>query len=247
MYTVFSKPEETRGDWFLVDAAGKTLGRLASEIAPSIDGQTQANYCAASRSWRSHRGHTTQHRTRHRSQQLTDKFYHQHTGYVGNLKSISLDKLLKEQPERRDRVRGEGMLPKGPLGRRMYKKLHVFGARIIPITAQQPKALEFRFSKDRKKWHQRQPSIHFTAPAGAKTSSARVYLRQGTGKCIDIGRTLARVLRQTETGRMIVQQTLRRGASSMENSMSTRMSRGGGITGQAGAIRHGITRAAHGV
>ena len=73
---------------------------------------------------------------------LTDKFYHQHTGYVGNLKSIALGKLLKEHPERAIEFAVKGMLPKGPLGRRMYRKLHVFGGNTHPHQAQQPKALE---------------------------------------------------------------------------------------------------------
>ena len=73
---------------------------------------------------------------------LTDKWYHQHTGYVGNLKSIALGKLLKEHPERAIEIAVKGMLPKGPLGRRMYKKLHVFGGNAHPHQAQQPKALE---------------------------------------------------------------------------------------------------------
>ena len=64
------------------------------------------------------------------------------TGYVGNLKSISLGKLLEEHPERAIEFAVKGMLPKGPLGRRMYKKLHVFGGKDHPHQAQQPKALE---------------------------------------------------------------------------------------------------------
>jgi len=63
-------------------------------------------------------------------------------GYVGNLKSISLGKLLQEHPERAIQFAVKGMLPKGPLGRRMYKKLHVFGGKDHPHQAQQPKALE---------------------------------------------------------------------------------------------------------
>ena len=74
---------------------------------------------------------------------LTDKWYHQHTGYVGNLKSIALGKLLKEHPERAIEIAVKGMLPKGPLGRRMYKKLHVFGGNTHPHQAQQPKSLAF--------------------------------------------------------------------------------------------------------
>jgi len=141
MYTVFSKPEETRGDWFLVDAAGKTLGRLASEIAHRLKGKHKPNY-APHQDLGDHIVVINAGTVRVTGAKLTDKFYHQHTGYVGNLKSISLGKLLKEHPERAVEFAVKGMLPKGPLGRRMYKKLHVFGGNEHPHQAQQPKALE---------------------------------------------------------------------------------------------------------
>jgi large subunit ribosomal protein L13 len=73
---------------------------------------------------------------------LTDKMYHQHTGYVGNLKSTSLGKLLAEHPERALEFAVKGMLPKTTLGRKMFRKLHVFGGGEHPHKAQQPKALE---------------------------------------------------------------------------------------------------------
>ena len=126
MYTVFSKPEETRGDWYLVDAAGKTLGRLASQIAHRLKGKHKPNY-APHQDLGDHIVVINAGTVRVTGAKLTDKFYHQHTGYVGNLKSIALGKLLKEHPERAVEFAVKGMLPKGPLGRRMYKKLHVFG------------------------------------------------------------------------------------------------------------------------
>ena len=141
MYTVFSKPEETRGDWYLVDAAGKTLGRLASEIAHRLKGKHKPNY-APHQDLGDHIVVINAGTVRVTGAKLTDKFYHQHTGYVGNLKSISLGKLLQEHPERAIQFAVKGMLPKGPLGRRMYKKLHVFGGNEHPHQAQQPKALE---------------------------------------------------------------------------------------------------------
>jgi large subunit ribosomal protein L13 len=73
---------------------------------------------------------------------LTDKFYHQHTGYMGNLKSIALGKLLAEHPERALQFAVKGMLPKNTLGRKMFRKLHVFGGAEHPHSAQQPKALD---------------------------------------------------------------------------------------------------------
>jgi large subunit ribosomal protein L13 len=128
MQTVFSKPEETRGDWYVVDAGGKTLGRLASQIAHRLKGKHIVVINAGT--------------VRVTGAKLTDKWYHQHTGYVGNLKSTTLEKLLKEHPERAIQIAVKGMLPKGPLGRRMYRKLHVFGGNAHPHQAQQPKALE---------------------------------------------------------------------------------------------------------
>jgi large subunit ribosomal protein L13 len=141
MYTVFSKPAETRGDWFLVDAAGKTLGRLASEIAHRLKGKHKPNY-APHQDLGDHIVVVNAGAVRVTGAKLTDKFYHQHTGYVGNLKSISLGKLLQEHPERALEFAIKGMLPKGPLGRRMYRKLHVFGGSEHPHQAQQPKALQ---------------------------------------------------------------------------------------------------------
>ena len=75
---------------------------------------------------------------------LSDKIYYHHTGAIGGIKSIALDKLLKEHPERAIEFAVKGMLPKNPLGRRMYKKLHVFAGGQHPHSAQQPKPLEIQ-------------------------------------------------------------------------------------------------------
>lgn len=141
MYTVFTKPDEARIDWFVVDAAGKTLGRLASQIAHRLKGKHKPDY-APHQDLGDHIVVINAGTVKVTGAKLTDKFYHQHTGYVGNLKSIALGKLLQEHPERAIEFAVKGMLPKGPLGRRMYKKLHVFGGSEHPHQAQQPKALE---------------------------------------------------------------------------------------------------------
>jgi large subunit ribosomal protein L13 len=73
---------------------------------------------------------------------LTDKFYHHHTGYLGNLKTTSLQRLLDKHPERAIEYAVKGMLPKNILGRKMFKKLHVFAGNEHPHSAQQPKPLE---------------------------------------------------------------------------------------------------------
>ena len=75
---------------------------------------------------------------------LSDKIYYWHTQHIGGIKKIALDKLLKEHPERVIEFAVKGMLPKNPLGRRQYKKLHVFAGDKHPHSAQQPKSLEIQ-------------------------------------------------------------------------------------------------------
>ncbi len=141
MRTVFANEATVRRDWYVVDATGKTLGRLASELAFRLRGKHKASY--------------TPHvdtgdniivlnagKVRVTGQKLTDKFYHHHTGYMGGLKTTSLEKLLQKHPERAIEFAVKGMLPKNTLGRQMFKKLHVFAGAEHPHAAQQPKALE---------------------------------------------------------------------------------------------------------
>ncbi len=115
MYTVFSKPEESRGDWFLVDAAGKTLGRLASEIAHRLKGKHKPNY-APHQDLGDHIVVVNAGAVRVTGAKLTDKFYHQHTGYVGNLKSISLGQAAARAPGARDSIRRQRHAAEGPFG-----------------------------------------------------------------------------------------------------------------------------------
>jgi large subunit ribosomal protein L13 len=141
MSTVFAKPAEVRSDWYVVDAAGKTLGRLATELAHRLKGKHKTDYSPHVDMGdnlivlNAEKIHVT-------GDKLQDKFYHHHTGYVGNLKSISLGKLLQEHPERAIQFAVKGMLPKNTLGRKMFRKLHVFAGSAHPHQAQQPKTLE---------------------------------------------------------------------------------------------------------
>jgi large subunit ribosomal protein L13 len=139
--TQFAKPATVRADWYVVDASGKTLGRLASVLALRLKGKHKADY--------SPHVDTGDHivvlhaeKIAVTGNKLDDKMYHHHTGFLGNLKSISLGKLLKEHPERALEFAVKGMLPKTTLGRRMMRKLHVFAGDAHPHTAQQPKPLE---------------------------------------------------------------------------------------------------------
>lgn len=141
MRTVFANEATVRRDWFVVDASGKTLGRLASMLATRLRGKHKASYTPNVDTGDNiivlNAG-----KIRVTGQKLTDKLYHHHTGYMGGIKTTSLEKLLDKHPERAIEFAVKGMLPKNPLGRKMFKKLHVFSGAEHPHAAQQPKALE---------------------------------------------------------------------------------------------------------
>ena len=141
MKTFSAKPAEVRRDWYVVDATNKTLGRLSTEIAHRLRGKHKPEY--------------TPHvdtgdyiivvnaeKIRVTGNKLKDKMYHHHTGYIGNLKSISLEKQLQKAPERVIETAVRGMLPRNPLGRAMMKKLRIFAGPEHTHQAQQPKPLE---------------------------------------------------------------------------------------------------------
>jgi len=141
MKTVFANAATIRRDWYVIDATDKTLGRLASALAMRLRGKHKAEFTPHADTGDNlivlNAG-----KVRVTGRKLTDKFYHHHTGYMGNLKSISLQKLLAEHPERAIQFAVKGMLPKNTMGRKMFKKLHVFAGGEHPHSAQQPKALE---------------------------------------------------------------------------------------------------------
>lgn len=141
MSTFSAKPEEVKRDWYVVDARGRTLGRLATEVASRLRGKHKPEY--------------TPHvdtgdyivvvnagKIRVTGNKLKDKIYHRHTGYIGNLKSISLEKLLAKAPEQVITQAVKGMLPKNKLGAAMLKKLRVYGGAEHAHAAQQPQTLE---------------------------------------------------------------------------------------------------------
>lgn len=141
MKTVFAKPERARRDWYLVDASGKTLGRLASAVALRLRGKHKPGFsphvdCG------DHIIVINAEKVAVTGSKLRDKVYQQHTGYLGNLKTVALGKLLAEHPERAIEYAVKGMLPKTTLGRQMFRNLHVFAGSAHPHAAQQPKALE---------------------------------------------------------------------------------------------------------
>jgi large subunit ribosomal protein L13 len=140
MKTFSAKTETVRRDWYVVDAEGQTLGRLATEIASRLRGKHKPVY--------------TPHvdtgdfivvinaeKIRVTGRKLKDKMYHHHTGYIGNLKSEPLGDLLARAPERVLEMAVKGMLPRNPLGRQMFRKLKIVRGPNHPHEAQQPAPL----------------------------------------------------------------------------------------------------------
>ena len=141
MNTFSAKPAEVRRDWFVVDATGKTLGRLSTEIAHRLRGKHKPEYTPHVDTG-DYIVVVNAEKIRVTGNKRKDKMYHHHTGYIGNLKTKSLETVLEEHPERVLQTAVKGMLPKGPLGRQMFKKLRVFKGPEHDHAAQQPIPLE---------------------------------------------------------------------------------------------------------
>ena len=141
MTTVSAKPAEVRREWYLVDADGKTLGRLASEIARRLRGKHKAQYTPHVDTG-DYIVVVNAEKIRVTGNKLQNKMYHHHTGYIGNLKSINLAKLLEKAPERALEHAVKGMLPRNPLGRAMLGKLRVYAGTEHRHAAQQPRTLD---------------------------------------------------------------------------------------------------------
>lgn len=141
MKTFSAKSAEVRRDWFVVDATGKTLGRLSTEIAHRLRGKHKPEYTPHIDTG-DYIVVVNAEKVRVTGNKMQDKMYHHHTGYIGNLKSISLEKLLDKAPERVIESAVKGMLPKGPLGRQMFAKLKVYAGPSHSHAAQQPIPLE---------------------------------------------------------------------------------------------------------
>ena len=137
MKTFTAKPAEVRRDWFVVDAEGKTLGRLATEIARRLRGKHKAEYTPHVDTGdyivviNAEKVHVT-------GNKAAAKQYYRHTGYPGGLRSMNFEKLIDHAPERVLEIAVKGMLPKGPLGRAMHKKMKVYAGTEHPHAAQQP-------------------------------------------------------------------------------------------------------------
>jgi large subunit ribosomal protein L13 len=141
MKTFSAKPAEVRRDWFVVDATNKTLGRLATELASRLRGKHKPIYTPHVDTG-DHIVVINSAHIRVTGNKMKDKIYYRHTGYVGNLKEKNLAKLMEDAPEQALILAVKGMLPKGPLGRDMMRKLRVFAGPEHTHQAQQPQPLE---------------------------------------------------------------------------------------------------------
>ena len=141
MKTFTAKNETVQRDWYVVDAAGQTLGRLATEIASRLRGKHKPEY--------------TPHvdagdyivvinaeKVRVTGNKTSDKIYYSHTGFPGGIKEISFEKLIDKAPERVIEAAVKGMLPRNTMGRDMYSKLKVYAGTNHPHAAQQPQELK---------------------------------------------------------------------------------------------------------
>jgi large subunit ribosomal protein L13 len=141
MKTFSAKPETVKRDWFVVDANGQTLGRLATEVARRLRGKHKPEYTP--------HVDTGDYIVIVNADKITvtgnkaqAKMYYHHTGFPGGLKSASFEKLLAAKPEKPIEIAVKGMLPKGPLGRAMLAKLKVYAGGEHPHAAQQPQELK---------------------------------------------------------------------------------------------------------
>ncbi|HHT00547.1 MAG TPA: 50S ribosomal protein L13 [Thiomicrospira sp.] len=141
MKTFVAKPAEIKRDWYIVDAEGKTLGRMAAEIASRLRGKHKPEYTPHA-DCGDYIVVINADKIAVTGNKRKDKMYHHHTGYIGSLKSTNFEKLIAKAPERPVEFAVKGMLPRGPLGRAMFKKLKVYGGTEHPHTAQQPKTLD---------------------------------------------------------------------------------------------------------
>ena len=142
MKSYIAKAQEVERKWYVVDAAGKPLGRVASQVASILRGKNKpiftphidcGDYVIV----------VNADKVKVTGKKLDQKVYYRHSGYVGGIKETTLKEMLNKHPERVIEFAVKGMLPKGPLGRQMYTKLFVYAGPDHKHAAQKPEALTF--------------------------------------------------------------------------------------------------------
>ena len=142
MKTFMASSSNIERKWYVVDATGYTLGRLASEVAKVLRGKNKPTY-TPSMDTGDYVIVVNAEKITVTGKKLDDKVYYNHSGWVGGLKETTLREMLAKHPERVIEHAVKGMLPKGPLGREMYTKLHVYVGSDHKHAAQKPEALTF--------------------------------------------------------------------------------------------------------
>ncbi|WP_033827259.1 50S ribosomal protein L13 [Bacillus andreraoultii] len=141
--TYMAKPQEIERKWYVVDAAGQTLGRLASEVASILRGKHKPTYTPHVDTG-DHVIIINAEKIELTGNKLADKKYYRHSLYPGGLKVRTANEMRTNYPDRMLELAVKGMLPKNSLGRQMFKKLHVYAGPEHPHQAQQPETLELR-------------------------------------------------------------------------------------------------------
>lgn len=141
MKTFSAKPETVKRDWYVVDATGLTLGRLATEVASRLRGKHKPEYTPHVDTG-DYIVIVNAEKIQVTGNKAQDKMYYSHTGFPGGLKSMNFEKLNQRAPERIIELAVKGMLPRNPLGRAMYRKMKVYAGASHPHAAQQPQELK---------------------------------------------------------------------------------------------------------
>lgn len=142
MKTYMANPDKIKRKWYVVDAEGRTLGRMASEIAKILRGKNKPEFTPHEDTGdyvivvNAEKIHVT-------GKKMSQKIYYRHSGYVGGMKKTTLKEMMAKKPERAVELAVKGMLPKGPLGRQMYRKLFVYAGPEHKHAAQKPEPVAF--------------------------------------------------------------------------------------------------------
>jgi len=140
MRTISANAQTAQHDWYVVDAENQVLGRLAAELAHRLRGKHKAEYTPHCDTG-DYLVVVNAEKVRVTGNKSKDKVYYSHSNFPGGLKEITFEKLIDRAPERAIELAVKGMLPRGPLGRAMFKKLKVYAGNEHPHSAQQPKTL----------------------------------------------------------------------------------------------------------
>ncbi len=144
MKSFMASPATIERKWYVVDATGYTLGRLAAEVAKVLRGKNKPIY-TPHMDCGDYVIIVNAEKVKVTGKKLDQKVYYHHSGYVGGLKQTTLREMMAKKPEKVVEMAIKGMLPKGPLGSEIYGKLHVYAGSEHEQAAQKPEVLEFKF------------------------------------------------------------------------------------------------------